>query len=146
MKIHRSKSGALPADAGFGAVFKIALPLILSNSCHAANMFFDRLMLARYSNEAVAAAFTGGLTHFTISCVFVGTVGYTGTFVAQYDGSGHRERIGRAMWQGIYLALLGTVVMTSGYWWAEPLFSCFGHDPGVAEQEAVYFRILSIGS
>ena len=146
MKIDRRNSGGLPVDGGFGAVFRIALPLILSNSCHAANMFFDRLMLARCSNEAVAAAFTGGLTHFTCACIFIGTVGYTGTFVAQYDGSGHRDRIGRAMWQGIFLALLGTAVLTTGIWWAEPLFSCFGHDPGVAKQEAVYFRILSIGS
>ena len=145
MKINRNNSRVL-VNGGFFEVFKVALPLILSSSCHAANMFFDRLMLARYSQESVAAAFTGGLTHFTIACIFIGTVGYTGTFVAQYEGARHRERIGVAMWQGIWLTLLGSLLLTTGVWWAEPLFSCFGHDPGVMKQEVRYFEILSIGS
>ena len=134
------------STGGFIEVFKVALPLILSSSCHAANMFFDRLMLARYSQEAVAAAFTGGLTHFTIACIFIGTVGYTGTFVAQYEGARHRERIGAAMWQGIWLTLIGSALLTTGVLWAEPLFSCFGHDPKVVKAEAAYFQVLSWGS
>ncbi len=145
MKTNRRNVRTL-SNGGFKEVFKVALPLILSNSCHAANMFFDRLMLARYSNEAVAAAFTGGLTHFTIACIFIGTIGYTGTFVAQYEGARHRERIGSAMWQGIWLTLLGSALLTTGIWWAEPLFSCFNHDAGVMREEVRYFEVLSIGS
>ena len=78
------KSGRIAlGSGGLIEVLRIALPLILSSSCHAVNMFVDRLMLARHSQEAVAAAFTSGLTNFTIMCLFVGTIGYTGTFVAQ---------------------------------------------------------------
>ena len=98
---------ASPVSGSMLEVFRIALPLVLSNSCHAVNMFVDRLMLARHSQEAVSAAFTGGLTNFTIACVFVGTIGYTGTFVAQYEGAKHRERIGSAVWSGVWLALFG---------------------------------------
>ena len=145
MKINRRQQQVL-VTGGFLEVFKVALPLILSNSCHAANLFFDRLMLARYAQDAVGAAFAGGLTHFTISCIFIGTVGYTGTFVAQYEGARHRERIGAAMWQGIWLTLLGSLVLTTGYWWAKPLFSCFGHAPEVFKGEVIYFQILSLGS
>ena len=61
MKINRRSQQVL-VTGGFLEVFKVALPLILSSSCHAANMFFDRLMLARYAQDAVASAFTGGLT------------------------------------------------------------------------------------
>ena len=145
MKINRRQQQVL-TTGGFLEVFKVALPLILSSSCHAANMFFDRLMLARYASDAVGAAFTGGLTHFTIACIFIGTVGYTGTFVAQYEGARHRERIGVAMWQGIWLTLLGSVLLTTGFWWAEPLFSCFGHDAAMLKGEVAYFQILSLGS
>ena len=145
LKINR-KSQQVLVTGSFLEVFKVALPLILSNSCHAANMFFDRLMLARYSQGAVGAAFTGGLTHFTIACIFIGTVGYTGTFVAQYEGARHRERIGVAMWQGIWLTLIGSILLTTGIWWAEPLFSSFGHIPEVVAAESAYFRVLSIGS
>ena len=145
MKINRKAQQVL-STGSFLEVFKVALPLILSNSCHAANMFFDRLMLARYSQGAVGSAFTGGLTHFTIACIFIGTVGYTGTFVAQYEGARHRERIGVAMWQGIWLTLLGSALLTTGVWWAEPLFSSFGHIPEVVAAESAYFQVLSIGS
>ena len=130
----------------FAEVFAIALPLILSNSCHAVNMFFDRLMLARYSNEAVSAAFTGGLTNFTIACIFIGTISYTGTFVAQYEGARCRDHIGRAVWQGIWMALLGGGLLYTGVWWAKPLFELFGHEPHIIVEEVKYFHILSIGS
>ena len=144
MGFRRRQAGA--ASGSIGEVFRIALPLILSNSCHAINMFVDRLMLARHSKEAVAAAFTGGLTNFTIACVFVGTIGYTGTFVAQYEGARHRERIGSAVWSGVWLALLGALFLGSGVFWAAPLFELFRHEPEVARQEVVYFTILCKGA
>lgn len=144
MAFRRQQAGAV--SGSIGEVFRIALPLILSNSCHAVNMFVDRLMLTQYSDEASAAAFTGGLTNFTIACVFVGTIGYTGTFVAQYEGARHRERIGSAVWSGIWLALLGALFLGSGILWAAPLFRGFRHEPEVARQEIVYFTILCKGA
>ena len=135
-----------PVSGSIFEVFRIALPLILSNSCHAVNMFVDRLMLARHSQEAVAAAFTGGLTNFTIACVFVGTIGYTGTFVAQYEGARHRERIGSAVWGGVWLSLLGALLLGSGIFWAEPLFRIFQHEPEVTRQEVIYFTVLCKGA
>ena len=144
MKFQRHPSGAV--SGGILEVFRIALPLILSNSCHAVNMFVDRLMLARHSREAVAAAFTGGLTHFTVSCLFIGVIGYTGTFVAQYEGARRRERIGSAVWGGIWLALLGSLLLGSGIWWAGPLFRSFRHEPGVTLQEILYFTVFCKGA
>ena len=144
MGFRRRQAGAV--SGSIWEVFRIALPLILSNSCHAVNMFVDRLMLARHSQEAVSAAFTGGLTNFTIACVFVGTIFYTGTFVAQYEGAHHRERIGSAVWSGIWLALLGALFLGSGVFWAAPLFRIFRHEPEVTRQEVVYFTILCKGA
>ena len=137
---------AAPVSGSILEVFRIALPLILSNSCHAVNMFVDRLMLARHSRDAVAAAFTGGLTNFTIACIFVGTIGYTGTFVAQYEGAHHRERIGSAVWSGIWLAVIGSLMLGSGIFWAGPLFRMFHHEPAVTAQEIVYFTVLCKGA
>ena len=130
----------------FLEVFKVALPLILSSSCHAINMFVDRLMLSRHSQEAVSAAFTGGLTNFTLCCFFVGLIAYTGTFVAQYEGAKHREMIGKVVWHGVYLAILGGILMFTGTFWSRSLFSLFGHAPNVLEQEIAYFGITSKGT
>ncbi|MCQ2378490.1 MAG: MATE family efflux transporter [Victivallaceae bacterium] len=131
---------------GFADVLKIAFPLIVSQSCHALNMFTDRLMLARFSQAAIAASFTGGLTIFTISCFFVGMTGYTGTFIAQYEGAGLRDRIGRTLWQGIYLALIGGALLATGVWWLKPLFESFGHEENIVVEEVRYASILSGGA
>ena len=95
--------------------------------------------------KGLLGAFTGGLTNFTIACIFIGTIGYTGTFVAQYEGAHHRERIGSAVWQGVWLSLIGGMFLFSCIWIAEPLFKSFGHDPSVTAQEIDYFKILCKG-
>ena len=136
----------LKSTGTFREVLAVALPLILSSSCHAMNMFVDRLMLTRFSPEASAASFTGGLTHFTLSCIFFGTVGYTGTFVAQYAGANRVHRIGITIWQGIFLALAGGAILATGIWWAPWMFNLFKHDPGVTKQEIIYFQVLSGGT
>jgi multidrug resistance protein, MATE family len=130
----------------FATVLKVALPLVLANSCRAINMFIDRLMLARYSQDAVAAAFTGGLTQFAVSCLLVGLIGYVSTFVAQYAGAQQEEQIGRSVWQGIWLGIAGSLILYSGLYWSSPLFHAFNHTPGITAGEIQYFNILMLGS
>lgn len=129
-----------------GEVFRISLPLILAAAGHSINLFADRLMLAKYSQEAVAASFTGGLTSFSLICIFMGIVGYVNAFVAQYYGAQNFRRIGTAVWQGIFLSLFGGAVIALGWFWAEPLFACFGHSEEVTRQEIIYYKILSLGA
>ena len=136
----------LKRTGNFREVLAVALPLILSSSCHAMNMFVDRLMLTRFSPAASAASFTGGLTNFTLSCIFFGTVGYTGTFVAQYAGANRIHRIGRTVWQGIFLSLAGGIILATGIWWAPWMFNLFKHDPEVTKQEIIYFQVLAGGA
>ena len=139
------KSEFLTNDGGLLAVLKVALPLILSSSCHAVNMFMDRLMLTRYAGSSAAAALTGGLTSFTLQCFFVGAVGYAGTFVAQYSGANQPKRVGTAVWQGIFMALLGALFMASCCLWSPYLFAALKHTPEVEAQENIYFNYLALG-
>ncbi len=133
-------------NGNFKQVLKIAFPLMLSNAAHAINLFLDRAMLAGYSDMTMAASFPAGLSAFAFSCLFLGTVGYSGAFVAQYHGAGEFRRIGCAVWQGIWVALIGGVAMTGLSFFAEEIFDLFGHGPEVRSLEVIYFRILSIGS
>jgi MATE family multidrug resistance protein len=128
------------------AVLKIAFPLILAAAGHMVNLFADRTMLANYSQEAVNASFPAGIAAFALSCFFVGTVGYTGVFVAQYFGAAQFQRIGVAVWQGIWLALSGGALLALGYFWAPYLFAAFKHTPTVTELEISYYRILAVGT
>ena len=139
------KNTFLSHQGSMWEILKIALPLVLASSAHAVNLLADRIMLEHYSAEAVAGSMAAGLTSFTLSCFFLGIIGYTGTFVAQYYGANARDRVGTAVWQGIFLAMIGGVLLASGWFWGGWLFSLFGHDPAVVEQEVDYFRLLSLG-
>jgi MATE family multidrug resistance protein len=107
--------------------------------------FTDRLFLAGYSLDAIAAALPAGIAAYFFIVIFQGTAGYVNVFVAQYDGSGQPERIGEILWQGIYFALAAAVLLailaTTGPW----LFHQAGHPPAVQALEVVYFQTLMVG-
>jgi len=130
-------------DGGIAQVLRIAFPLIMASSGHAFRLFADRVMLARYSQPAIAAAMPAGLTCFCLMCFFIGTAGYAGTFVAQYEGAGRRERTGLAVWQGLYIALAGGLFVALCAPAARWIFGWMGHGPEVLEQQIVYFQVLA---
>ena len=49
------------------------------------------------------------------------------------------------MWQGLYISVLGGLVLLCLVPLASPLFSLFKHDPLVQENEVKYFQILALG-
>lgn len=128
------------------SVIVMALPLILASAAHSINLFVDRLMLQRFSEDAMSAAFPAGLTSFALSCYFVGTVGYANSFVAQYFGAKMYHRVGAAVWQAIYMALLGGLYAIGLTFFAEELFDFFGHEEHLREMEVTYFRLLGWGT
>ena len=130
---------------GIANVSKVAFPLVVASIGHGVNLFTDRVMLANYSSDAMAAAFPAGLTSFTMSCIFLGLVGYAGVFVAQYTGAKQPRYVGKAVWQSIFMALIGGTVMALTTIFARPMFRWFGHDRSLLEMEVSYYCILSIG-
>ena len=130
---------------GYREFLVIAIPLILSTSAWSVQHFVDRMFLSWYSSEAIAAAMPAGILNFTIMSLFVGTGSYVSTFVAQYYGAGRCHRIGPALWQGVYISLLGGLVMICLIPFARPIFSLIGHDQIVQRHEAEYFQILCLG-
>jgi multidrug resistance protein, MATE family len=125
-------------------VLRVAIPLILATSGHGIQLFCDRIMLAHYSPEAIQAALPAGVTHFTFFVFFLCIVGYATSFVAQYFGSGHPERIGPAVWQGLWTAVLGGLVMMTLVLISRPLFALMGHETQVRELEIIYFNVLCL--
>jgi len=132
--------------AGYREVLVIAIPLILSTATWSVQHFVDRMFLTWYSPEAIAAALPAGMLHFSMVSIFMGTAGYVSTFVAQYFGAGRYERIGPALWQGIYISLIGGLLILCSIPFAEPAFRLVGHSPAVQTNEVVYFKILCLGA
>ena len=107
-------------QGGFRDVLILALPLILSTGSWAIQQFVDRMFLTWYSADAIAAASPAGIFNFTVMSLFIGTASYVGTFVAQYYGANMPRRIGPAIWQGIYVAIIGGLFVMGSFPWHGP--------------------------
>ncbi len=132
-------------SGGCAEVLRIAFPLILSTSAHTVQMFTDRMFLYWHSTDQMSAAMPAGITAFTFLSFFMGTVTYVNAFVAQYRGAGRPQRIGPAIWQGIYFSIFTGMLMFLLIPAATPIFDATGHDPAVRQHEVTYFRILCMG-
>ncbi len=142
-----------PAPVGFWEgpgggreVLRIGYPLILAQLSFTLQTFVDRLFLTWYSAEAVAGAVTALFVVWTYIGVCIGTGEYVTSFVAQYLGAGRPERVGAAMWQGLWFALasgVGGVALTP---LAEPVFAFAGHSRIVQQYEVTYAQVLLLGT
>jgi MATE family multidrug resistance protein len=129
-------------EGGAGEVLRLAYPLILSQMSFTIQVFVDRLFLTWYSAEAVAGAVTALFVVWAVIGLCIGTGEYVTTFVAQYLGAGRSERIGAAVWQGIYFAGCAGLVTAALIPLAGPVFALAGHSEELRVHEVVYARIL----
>ena len=127
-------------------VLRVSLPLVASMSSTMIMEFTDRIFLANYSLDAIAAALPAGIAAFLFISFFLGTAQYLNVFVAQYTGSGRLQRVGPALWQGIYFSVLAAAAMAGLFFLAGPIFALGGHPSEVRVLEVTYFRILCLGS
>ena len=142
----RNPANRWNAEGGYRQILVIAFPLILSTGSWSLQHFVDRMFLAWYSPESLAASTPAGILNYTVMSLFIGTAGYVSTFVAQYHGAGRPERIGPSVWQGIYISAIGAIAMALLIPLAGPAFRLIGHAPEIQRQETVYFNILCLGA
>lgn len=131
---------------GYRQVLAISLPLVASMGSITLMHFTDRMFLANYSLDAIAAALPAGIASFTSIAFFMGVANYTNAFVAQYTGARAFNRVGAALWQGIYFSLLAALLLASLYFASGTLFDFIGHSPHVRALEVTYFNILTLGA
>ena len=103
------------------------------------------MFLSWYSPDALAAALPTGMFCFTLISLFMGTSGYVSTFIAQYIGASRPERVGPAMWQGIYFSILGGLLIASTALFPKTIFSLIGHSLEVQILETEYWVYLTLG-
>lgn len=146
VRVHRFLSWRWSCEGGYKEFLTMAVPLILATGMWSVQHFVDRMFLTWYSPSAVAASMPAGMLNFTLICVFLGTVSYVDTFVAQYYGAGRKKMIGPSVWQGIYIAAVGGLVLLSIASLSRQIFELIGHDAAIIENEVVYFKVLCTGS
>ncbi|WP_425397533.1 MATE family efflux transporter [Aeoliella sp.] len=131
--------------AGGREVLTVALPLVISSLSWTIMTFVDRVLLKWDSGDAMTAAFAAGTVWFSTLCLPLGIAMYTSTFVSQYFGAGRHERIGLAVWQGVWMALAVSPVILLALPLAPAMFRLADHTPEVMQLELVYFNILCWG-
>ena len=133
------------ASRSYRKVLSVSLPLVLSMAATTVMEFTDRVFLAKYSVDAIAAALPGGIVAFLILTLFTGVTSYLNVFIAQYSGAGAMNRIGACVWQGIYISGLAAIILIGLAYLSDPLFKLGGHPPEIQRLESIYFRILCLG-
>lgn len=120
-------------------------PLVLGMGAQAVNEFVDRAFLAQYSDSAIQASLPGGMLSWLFICLLVMTVGYTGTFVAQFFGAGSKKDAASAYGQGLWLALASLPLILATIPLGNWILDLCGHAPGVLRDEKTYYDILQLG-
>lgn len=139
-------SGTARASGSYRDIMRVSMPLVVSMTTTVVMTFTDRVFLANYSIDAIAAALPAGIAAFVFLSFFADTAGYSNVIIAQYTGAGALQRVGRAMWQGIYFSIFAWLIMVGLALCAGSLFKLVGHAPEVQRLEVAYFRVLCFGS
>ncbi len=140
-KFRRWKSQYRHAD-----VIRVCLPLVMSTAAITVMEFTDRVFLANYSLDAIAAATPAGVMAFLFISFFASVVAYGSVFIAQYIGADAERRVGSVVWQTVYLSVLSGALVAGLTVWAKPIFEIGGHGIEIQRLEVIYFRILCLGS
>ena len=141
-----SVSAPTVSAPGYRRILNVALPLVASMASTTVMQFTDRIFLSHYSLESLAASLSAGISAFVLGSFFAGVTGYVNVFVAQYEGAARPERIGAAVWQGVWFALLAGAVMALLSLLGPSLFALAGHSAEVQVLERQYFAILCLGA
>jgi len=130
-------------------VLRLAIPVIISTGSVSLMNLTDRMFLlglSKNGNLAMTASMQAGLLFWMFIALPHATVAYTNAFVSQYCGSGHPEKIGAVVWQGIWFS----IALIPVYFLCEPLFQAmfrwFGHDAKLAEMERTFMHIMLYGT
>ncbi len=124
-------------------MLSLALPLIVSQSFMTVQVFVDTILLSWHNPDEMAASFPGVMWYWLAFGFLSVTAGYTSTFVAQYTGANRPQRVGPAVWQGIYFAIIAGIAFLAMIPAAPFLISLGGHSPGLQTLEITYLQTLA---
>ncbi|MDR3640428.1 MAG: MATE family efflux transporter [Humidesulfovibrio sp.] len=130
---------------GCREVLTVGAPLMISMGSATLMQFTDRVFLGHHAVTELAAAVPGSIVSFLAVAFFMGVTTCVGVLVAQYHGACHPERVGAALWAGVWFSLASGVALALLAGLGGPIFELAGHPPAVRGLEAEYYRILTLG-
>lgn len=137
---------AHPVRQEVRATLALALPLAATQLVQMAMGFIDVVMIGRLGAEAMAAGVVGTSLYFTLALVGMGVVMAVNPTVAQAVGAGDRAGVGRAVRQGLWLAVLLGVPLVGLLAQAERLLRLAGQAPETAALAGAYVGAVLWGA
>lgn len=113
----------------FRALFALAWPLIVSQLARSALFTTDVIVLGRLGAEYVAAGALANALFICIQLFGIGMVGAVAPMVAQARGARDTRSVRRTVRQGIWLAVILTIVLFPIAWNIGPIYRWMGQDP-----------------
>lgn len=91
-------------------IWHVAAPLMLMTFSTYAMLFADRMILSRYSVEAMNASAVAGTTYAIFMFSLLSLALIAEVFVGQYNGAGNFKKIGEPVWQMLWFALFSIII------------------------------------
>lgn len=123
-------------------ILVIAWPLIVANSFWNLQLTIDRVFLGNYSTDALGAAMAVMGVFWTPMALVQQTAAYVTTFVAQYFGAKRFQMIGPAVWQSLYIGVIGGLLFLGLIPLSGLIFGSMGHSANLEALEIEYFQAL----
>ncbi|MCG8415667.1 MAG: MATE family efflux transporter [Pseudomonadales bacterium] len=126
-------------------LFRIAMPMVVSQGTFAVMIFTDRYFMSQIDPVHMAAALGGGVATFFSFCFFSGLFSYANAMAAQYLGAGEKHKCAKVVTQGWIMALMCIPFLFVITYLVSGLFEAMDHDPQQVELERTYYQILMVG-
>jgi len=103
-------------------LWTLAFPLMLTALSGTLMLSCDRLILARFSLEAMTAGTAAGTSVAIFSFGFIGIAGMAEIFVGQLNGAKTYKKVAEPVWQMIWFSLLATLIFLPLAFYADTFF------------------------
>lgn len=124
----------------------LAIPMIISTACDGVMTFTDRLFLARVGSAQMNASLGGSVALQVLMFFFAGLVGYSTALVAQFFGSGDKQKATKAAFQAILISLAAWPVILLLAPFAGDIFVMMGIPAQQLDYQVAYLNVLAFGS
>jgi len=143
---HEPLPGPAAVPGGKLELFKLALPLILSQSFMTVQVFIDTILLSWHNPDEMGATVPAVMWYWLFFGVLQVTAGYVSTFVAQYTGAARPHRVGPAVWQGIHFAVLTGLLFLVVVPLAPHMIAAGGHDLASQRLQVIYLQYFAFAA
>lgn len=133
-------------NTSYSRLLKLALPMVVQGLIFMTMLMADRLFVAHYDVNYLAAVSTAGGMATAMGFFFSGTINFASNIVAQYYGARRRDMLVTPVWAGLFLAVIFFIFLIITLPLTQNIFKIpvFEHSQDLIKNEQVYFRFIVI--